>query len=115
MALDLDGILAVRDIAYDLFKKHGLGREFKTASTEIADAALAGKDYAGKKAYAGQTLEHVMNAHAPSRKIPVSDLEEIARGAKLVKGAKELVKALKKSPTWATSSSSAQLTSRPRT
>ncbi len=96
--LDLDGVLATRDIAFDLFKAHGLGKEYRDASREIADAVNANKEFKGKKAYAGMTVKYMMSEFGRYNKIPVKEIRDLASEARLIKGSKGLVLALKKNP-----------------
>ena len=58
---DLDGVLATRDIAFDLFKANGLGERYKAESSKVADAVNEDRDFNGQKAYAGQTVNYMMN------------------------------------------------------
>lgn len=95
--LDLDGVLATRDIAFDLFDAHGFGKFFSKASHEIADNVNSSRKFDGINAYAGQTIEYVMKkALAAGKRITESEIANIARGAKLMRGSKGLVAALKK-------------------
>jgi len=95
--LDLDGVLATRDIAFDLFKSKGWGPRFKEASEAVANAVNAGNNFDGKKAYAGQTLEYVMKkALKEGVSISRTDIENLALEAKLMTGAKGMVKALER-------------------
>jgi len=94
---DLDGVLATRDIAFDLFKAHLWGIRFKKASNDIADAVNSGKYFNGKRAYAGQTLKYVMDkALAAGVKITETEIRKLASEARLMRGSKRLVAALKR-------------------
>ena len=94
---DLDGVLATRDIAFDLFKGRGWGKRFGAESSEIADAVNAGKDFNGQKAYAGQTVKYVMDkALQAGVKITEAEISKLAWNAKLMKGSKGFISALQK-------------------
>ncbi len=93
---DLDGVLATRDIAFDLFKAHGWDQRFKGLSSDIADAVNAGKDFNGQKAYAGQTVKFVMDkALRFGTKISEAEIRKLASEAKLMRGSKSLIASLK--------------------
>ena len=97
--LDLDGVLATRDIAFDLFKSKGWGTKFEAASNEIADAVNAGKNFNGQKAYAGQTVEHVMRkAIEAGVQINEAEIKKIAEEARLMPGSKRLIRLLNSNP-----------------
>ena len=94
---DLDGVLATRDIAFDLFKANGLGLRFQAESSKIANAVNAGKDFNGRTAYAGQTVNYMMNiALQKGLRITEGEIKKLALEAKLMTGSKSLITALKK-------------------
>lgn len=96
---DLDGVLATRDIAFDLFKAHGWGTRFSKTSNEIATAVNSGKSFRGGKPYAGQTIKAVMDdALASGVKVTEAEIRKLASEARLMRGSKSLISALKKNP-----------------
>ena len=96
IVLDLDGVLAVRDIAYDTFAKHGLGEEFSKVSEAIAEAVKRGGEFDNKRAYAAQTVEYMVKKYPG--KIHINDIKEVAKKTRLMRGAKRLIQLLKKYP-----------------
>ncbi len=94
---DLDGVLATRDIAFDLFKANGLGQRYKAESSKIANVVNDGGNFNGQKAYAGQTVNYMMNV-ALQKGLPITEGEimKLASEAKLMRGSKSLITALKK-------------------
>jgi len=94
---DLDGVLATRDIAFDLFKNHGWGQRYREASSSIADAVNSGKSFSGQKPYAGLTVKYVMDQALKAKvKITEAEIRKLAMDARLMRGSKRLIDSLKK-------------------
>ena len=99
VVFDLDGILATRDIAHDFFEQNRHGKEFRKQSAIIADAVNHGSVFDGGPAYAGQTVEFVLN-RVTQKGVPllVSDLVRIAENSRIMPGAVSIMKRLRRNP-----------------